>query len=170
MYKEPNISSSYKKVPVFGQFLYDYVMKHKPKVIVEFGCRQAYSTICMAQALRDLGEGHLYAHDSLKEGGAIQLARIYDHISDYRLDKYITFKVEDFYDWAKSPTPFDLLHVDIDNNGDTIRFLREKFKGKHVIFEGGIPLRDDEAHLPPIVGSAPYKVLVWDYPGLSKLK
>ena len=167
MFKEPDISSSYKKVPVFGEFFYNYVMKHRPKVIIEFGVRQGYSAICMAQALRDLGEGHIYSYDNLAEGGGIQLVRIKHYIETYDVGKWLTFEVKDFYDWMKNPTPFDLLHVDVDNTGDTIKLLKKTFPKKHIIFEGGIPSRDREGQEP--MTPLKHKVLVWDFPGLSKL-
>ncbi len=167
-YVEPDISSSYKKVPVFGQFFYDYVMEHKPKTIIEFGTRYGYSAVCMAQALRDLGQGHLYSYDDLSQAGTLQMLRIQDSISDYKLDEWITFEVKNFYEWLNNPTAFDLLHVDVDNTGEVIRLLQKKFPNQHVIFEGGIPNRDREGQL-PMVGSAKYTVLVWDFPGLSKL-
>lgn len=169
MYKEPDISSSYKKVPVFGQYLYDYVMKHKPKKIVEFGVRYGYSTICMAQALSDLGKGHIHAYDSLAQEGLMQVIKIQDNIEDSGVDKFITFKVKDFYEWAENPEPFDLLHLDIDNDGDKLKFVRDRFPGKHIIFEGGIPARDDYSGGVPMVGSVPYEVLMPDFPGLSKM-
>ncbi len=169
MYIEPDISSSYKKVPVFGEFLYQYVMKYKPKTIVEFGTRCGYSAVCMGQALRDLGEGKLYTYDNLSEGGLIQANRINDAVIDYELEDWVYAGRQDFYEWIENPTPFDLLHVDVDNNGDVIKKLAKKFRGKHVIFEGGIPARDEVRNEPPMVGSAKYTVLVWDFPGLSKL-
>lgn len=169
MYVEPNISSSYKKVPVFGEFLYNYVKEHKPKTIVEFGSRYGYSAVCMAQALRDLKEGHLYAYDNLAQEGVLQSIKIEDNIERYKLEDWITFEIQDFYVWLANPTPFDLLHVDVDNDGEVLRLLQETFHGKHIIFEGGIPLRDQVGGKVPMVGSVDYSVLVWDFPGLSKL-
>ena len=79
MFIEPNIESSYlinnkgKKIgepyynPKIGQTLYDYVVKTKPKVIVEFGVLFGYSTICMAQALRDIGCGGIISKSSADE-------------------------------------------------------------------------------------------------------
>ncbi len=167
-FTEPDISSSYKKFPGFGEFFYNYVLKHKPKTIIEFGVRRGYSAICMAQALRELGEGHLYAYDNLKEAGLVQIIRINDNIEKYELQDWITFELKDFYTWIESPTPFDLLHIDIDNTGDVIKLLAEKLPGKHIIFEGGVSTRDRIGQT-PMVGAAPYELLIPKFPGLSKL-
>lgn len=167
MYKEPDISSSYKKVPVFGEFLYDYVMKNKPQIIIEFGTRYGYSAICMGQALRDLGRGHLYTYDDLSQEGVIQKIRIEENIDSFELGDYVTFQQLNLYEWL--PIKFDLLHIDINNDGDVLRYIKDKFHGKHVIFEGGIPLRDQVGDKEPMVGAIKYKVLIWDFPGLSKL-
>lgn len=171
-YIEPNIASSYKKVPVFGQYLYDYILKHKPKIIVEFGTRFGYSAICMAQALRDLGRGHLYTYDNLEQAEFSQLMEIHANIGKYHLEDWITIEVQDFNNWIERPTRFDLLHVDVNNNGDTIKLLKKRLPKAHIIFEGGIPQRDTIEEMKgktPIVGSSDYKVLLWEFPGLSKL-
>ena len=64
MYKEPKVYSSYRKNNI-GQTLYDIVIKLRPKNIIEIGVLEGYSTICMAQALKDLGDrsAKVYAHD-----------------------------------------------------------------------------------------------------------
>ena len=67
MYKEPKVYSSYRKNNI-GQTLYDIVIKLRPKNIIEIGVLEGYSTICMAQALKDLDEGgKVYAHDLFDE-------------------------------------------------------------------------------------------------------
>ena len=56
MYKEPKIESSYRKNNL-GFTLYHTIRMLKPKIVVDFGILYGYSTVAIAQALRDLDEG-----------------------------------------------------------------------------------------------------------------
>ena len=49
----------------YGMSLYNYVIKHKPKVIVEFGCSWGFTTIYMAKALQENGGGKIWTCDNL---------------------------------------------------------------------------------------------------------
>ncbi len=175
---EPNVESSYKKTEGYGKVFYDFVMDTKPEKIIEFGVRHAYSTICMAQALRDLGRGHIYAYDlwNQKPDHLYQttqnLMQCFNSVQEYGLGEFVTLQGKDFFEWIKKPESFDLLHIDIDNDGAVIKLAAKHLKGKNVIFEGGTPERDKvlwmENHK-PIVGSVPFKLLHDGFPGLSKL-
>lgn len=62
-YTNPDLESSYRENNL-GKDLYDAVLRHKPKKIVEFGSFYGYSTVAMAMALDELGEGgHIYVYD-----------------------------------------------------------------------------------------------------------
>ncbi len=56
MYHSPRVESSYKANDL-GKSIYQTVIKLKPIFIIDFGILHGYSTIAMAQALRDLGQG-----------------------------------------------------------------------------------------------------------------
>ena len=66
MYKQPDIESSYQKNDL-GFTIYSVVRMLKPKVVVDFGILSGYSTICIAQAIRDNGEGKVLAYDIFDE-------------------------------------------------------------------------------------------------------
>lgn len=177
-YVEPTVESSYKKTPGYGRVFYDLVMDLKPKKIIEFGVRHGYSTIAMGQALRDLGEGHIWAHDLWSQhpddfyATTENLMECANSIEIAGLSEYITLEGKDFFEWIKNPGDFDLLHVDIDNTGDVIEVLHYSFPGKDVIFEGGTKERDEVHWMKgsrAIVGSAPYKLIHSGFPGLGKL-
>jgi predicted O-methyltransferase YrrM len=149
-YQNPiKIESSYGKNDI-GQTLYDLVLKYKPKKIVEFGILCGYSTIAMAMALDEIGEGHIYAND-LFEDYKFKHSTISEtqaNINNYGLDQYITLSKKNFDEWLKQPEDFDLLHIDISNKGDTIERLYEAVKdqindGSIVVFEGGSKERDN---------------------------
>ena len=61
-YQNPELESSYHENDL-GRTLYDAVLKHKPKKIVEFGSFYGYSTVAMAMALDELGEGTIQVYD-----------------------------------------------------------------------------------------------------------
>ena len=62
MYREPNIESSYQKNDL-GLTLYSTIRMLKPQIIVDFGVLYGYSTIAMAQALKDNGSGKIISYD-----------------------------------------------------------------------------------------------------------
>ena len=54
--------------PEIGRFLYALTRMIRPGVCVETGTFIGYSSLCIAQALEDNGEGHLHAFDLFLEG------------------------------------------------------------------------------------------------------
>ncbi len=180
-YKNPDIYSSYHDNDL-GRTFYDLVLEHKPKKIVEFGVLYGYSTVCMAMALDELGEGHIYANDLFEEYPFrhSSMAETQKNIDDYGVSKYVTLQKTDFDEWLKDPEEFDLLHVDISNKGDTIQRLYSALderiqKGAIVIFEGGTEERDQvewvtKYNCMKIVDSGvPYKVINPKFTSLSML-
>jgi len=147
-YINPNIYSSYRENNL-GQTFYDLVLQYKPKKIVEFGVLYGYSTVAMAMALDELGEGHIWANDLWEEYPFRHSTKdeTQKNIDQYGLSKYVTLQKNDFEEWLKNPEPFDMLHVDISNKGDTIQRLyaavEDRVKnGAVVVFEGGTEERD----------------------------
>ena len=56
MYIQPQVESSYRKNNL-GINIYNTIITLKPTKVVEFGILHGYSTLCIAQALRDLNMG-----------------------------------------------------------------------------------------------------------------
>jgi predicted O-methyltransferase YrrM len=179
-YTNPDIESSYKKNNI-GQTFFNLVLEKKPKKIVEWGVLNGYSTVAMAMALDELGEGHIEAYDLFEdyEYNHSTMDNTQKNVDKYNVSKYVTLKKGDFNEWLKNMEPFDLLHVDISNHGDTISQLYEAVKdrvadGTTVIVEGGASGERDEIpwmmkyDLPKIKDSGvPYKVLDEKFPSLS---
>ncbi|MDO8604212.1 MAG: class I SAM-dependent methyltransferase [bacterium] len=149
-YKNPiEIESSYIENDL-GRTLYDLVLKYKPKKIVEFGILYGYSTVAMAMALDEIGDGHIYAND-LFEDYAFKHSttqEVQENINRYGLEKYVTLGKKNFDEWLKQPEDFDFLHVDVSNKGDTVERLYDAVKnqvarGAIVVFEGGSDERDN---------------------------
>lgn len=182
-YTNPDIESSFRENDI-GRTLYDLVLEKKPKVIIEWGVLHGYSTVAMAMALDEVGEGHITGYDLFEDYP-------YNHptvegtqanIDRYGLGKYVTLARGDFDAWIKDPEPFDLLHVDISNKGDTIRALYEATKGRIkegaiVLFEGGA--KGDREEIPWMKkygfskiseSGVPYEVIDARFPSLSMLR
>lgn len=181
-YRNPaEIESSYSKNNL-GKTLYDLVLKYKPKKIMEFGILHGYSTVAMAMALDEIGEGHIYAND-LFEGYEFKHATMQEaqgNIDRYGLTKYVTLGKKNFNDWLTEPEGFDFLHIDVSNKGDTIEHLYESVKdqigrGAVVVFEGGSEERDNVEwmikykHKKITKSGVPYKIIDQKFPSLSQI-
>jgi predicted O-methyltransferase YrrM len=183
-YKNPiDIKSSYAQNDI-GRTFYDLVLEHKPKKIVEIGVLYGYSTVAMAMALDEIGEGHIEAKD-LFEDYAYNHSTMNEtqgNIDKYGLTKYVTLSRVDFNEWLKKPDDFDFLHVDVSNHGDTIKNLYEAVKdrvqnGAIVVFEGGASGERDNIPwmvkygFPRITDTnVPYEVIDDRFPSLSMIK
>jgi len=182
-YINPDIESSYQENDL-GQTLYNIVLERKPKKIVEIGVLHGYSTVAMAMALDELGEGRIIAYDlfedyKFKHGtmGAVQA-----QLERYGIAKYVTLVKKDFDEWLAAPEQFDLLHLDISNKGDTIERLYVAVKdqvesGASVLFEGGSAERDEvewmeKFHARSIRSAqgVPFQVIDSRFPSLSEVR
>ena len=199
MYVEPKIKSSYyinnkgsklEKLyfkPNIGKTIYDYVIENKPKVIVEFGVLFGFSTVCMSQALRDLNNGgKIYAFDlweksKYNHGQTIEL--VDDILKEYELQDFVKLDYGGSADCLSDIKDVDLIHIDINNDGDRLMNFITDIKNKHkvncdILFEGGIIERDNcwwmnEFKKTPINhlrNNFDYVILNKNYPGISKIK
>ncbi len=177
MYQEPcHIYSSYTPNNI-GETIYNVVRELKPRKIIDFGLLYGYSTICLAQAVRDNGFGEIIGYDlfeDYKYKKSIKSIVEYN-LQYYNLNKYVTLVKEDFNNWLNKKEDFDLLHLDISNTGDIINSLYSKYPNKSVIFEGGNKERDNVNWMvkyssTPILtlkSTINYKILNNNFPGLS---
>lgn len=179
MYVKPSIESSYEPNDL-GRTLYDKIIELKPKIVIDFGVLHGYSTVAMAQAMRDLHNGgkilawdmfnkYPYKH-AVKE-------KLEKQIKSHKLTPYVEVMDMNFFDWIKNPSEFDVLHLDISNDGDVIDLLWEKFKdtGKTIFFEGGSLRRDKVGWMtmynkkPINKSKAQFTVIDHLFPSISKL-
>lgn len=181
-YINPDIESSYKENDI-GSTLYEYVLTHKPKIIIEFGTLYGYSAAAMAMALDELNNGGKIICYDLWEKYPYKhsvISQTKQNLEKYNLSKYVEFKELNFKDWI--PENFDLLHLDISNDGTSILDLsikchNELKSGKHILFEGGSVERDNvewmlKYNKQPINSVKPfvqYEVLSPKFPSISKL-
>lgn len=179
MYIEPkHIVSSYTMNNI-GYSIYDTIRQLKPKKVIDFGLLYGYSTVCIAQAIRDNGFGEVVAYDLFEEYPYKASVRdIVEHNLDYfNLKHLVTLKKLSFDEWLNMHEDFDLLHLDISNTGDTIDTIYSKFPNKTIIFEGGTVERDNcnwmrqynKRPINDIQSKVGYTIINNAFPGLSKI-
>jgi len=150
IYPLVDLPSSYKQNNL-GVVLRDLVIRYKPSKIIEFGVLHAYSSIHMAQGLQqNLNRGHIIACDlwGKYDYNHTTMDVAQKNIDDARLSHYVTFWQADYYQWLENPCKFNLLHLDLSNDGDIIEQTLTKLApqidaGAVIIFEGGSKERDN---------------------------
>ena len=202
MYIEPKIKSSYylnnkgKKdedlyfTPEIGETIYNYVMNKKPKVVVEFGVLFGFSTVCIAQALRDINEGGMvYAYDlweNFEYGHGQTIKRTKENLNQYGVESFVRLKYGNLYDWLDNTQFFekaDLLHIDINNDGSILQKIVDKCDSNKkidcdILFEGGITDRDNcwwmkefnKKPMSTLKEKFDYKILNKNFPGISLIE
>jgi predicted O-methyltransferase YrrM len=179
-----DLESTYQKNNI-GKTIYETVLKYRPNIVIDFGVLYGYSTICIAKALQVNGFGKIYAYDLWDKypykHTTIDIAR--KNLEKYDVSSLVTLEQEDFFKWIENPTPFDLLHIDISNDGDKIEYAYNKLKkniesGSVVIFEGGTIERDQEEWVAkyektpiyPLKDKLNYEIINYNWPGLSLIQ
>ena len=140
----PEIESSYQQ-SAMGKVLYDAVIETGAQKIIDFGILNGYSTVCMALAARETG-GKVYAYDLFDdyEFNGPNTSVLQENFSRYNVGHLIELKKVNFYEWLNDIEDFDILHLDISNDGDIISKIHkatENSRGQ-VFFEGGSKKRD----------------------------
>jgi len=145
-FTNPEIESSYQQ-SAMGKVLYDAVIEQRAKKIIDFGILNGYSTVCMAMAARETG-GKVYAYDMFDdyEFNGPNTSMLQENFSRYNVAHLIELKKVNFHEWLNNIEDFDILHLDISNDGDIISKLHEATRGScgQVFFEGGSEERDEQ--------------------------
>lgn len=148
------MKSSYKKNN-YGDLFTSLVKIHKPSICVEYGLLDGYSTIHIAEGLKQNSKGHLFSFDIFEdfEFNHANYDNIVNNVSLFELDNFVTIDKGNFYDPFEfrkfKINSIDFMHVDVANTGETIDcFCKSWWKrisfGGIVVFEGGSILRDSE--------------------------
>ena len=145
-FNNPDIESSYQP-SAMGEVLYNAVLETGAKKIIDFGVLNGYSTVCMAMAAKLTG-GKVYGYDLFEdyEYNKPNTDRLKSNFKKYDVDELIQLKKVNFYKWLNNIEDFDLLHLDISNDGDIISSLLKATNNKNglVFFEGGSQERDKQ--------------------------
>ena len=131
-----------------GQVIYDLVISLRPEKVIEVGTLEGYSAIAIGKALKEIGKGHLHVYDLFEEYqyNHSTLDKVQKTIDENNLQDYITLHQGSLDDWLSKKEEFDLLHVDISNDGDTVETVLDAVdlsNGATCIFEGGSVERDN---------------------------
>lgn len=151
-----NIRSSYIDND-YGSVFRALILAHKPKLIVECGVLDGYSTYNIAHAVRfnrqkkgivcpffayDIWEDYDYKHGDFQE--------VKSMLKTQGLDKYCDLGEGDAFEVAEvfDNDSVDFLHMDISNNGDTLVQTLNTWGDKisqdgMIAFEGGSEERDN---------------------------
>ncbi len=179
-----DLPSSYQEHDL-GVLLRDLVLQYTPKIIVEFGVLHGYSTVHMAQGLRQLGDGHLFGYDLWEKYPyrCTTLDMTQANLRRFGVVSFVTLAQADFFKWLDDPEPFDMLHVDISNDGDIIEHMLTKLEpqinnGAIVVFEGGSVERDrhswmidyNKRPIHPLQEKFGFEILDKRFPSISLMK
>lgn len=179
-----DVESSYAENGI-GRTFASLVFTYKPKTVVEFGVLNGYSTLWFGKAMKELDHrGIVIGYDLWEkyEHKKGCLAEVAQRIEEAGLEHQVRLGEADIFEWAKNPEPFDILHVDISNDGDKLLRVYEMLKGRPetkgalMVFEGGTEERDNikwmkKYNRKPIIGcGVPYEVIVTYFPGLSMVR
>lgn len=142
------IESSY-GVNNYGEVFRAIVDAFKPINVVELGVLNGYSTFHIAAALQRNGRGEIKAYD-LFEDYPFRHAKFQDVVEFFKPYANVEIRRADAYMVAETypDHSVDLLHIDISNNGDTVKKMMEQWDRKMVhggviLFEGGSEERDN---------------------------
>jgi len=122
--------------------------------------------------------------NALKPGATVYT---YDKGGDNKDVGNIRYRDVDFFEWINRDEieHFDLLYIDIHNDGDIIKLTHEKLydriqAGIPILFEGGTPERDGirpeatwmlrKTPMHPLKDILNYEILADDFPGISMFK
>ena len=141
----------------YGSVFRALILAHKPKLAVECGVLDGYSTFNIAHAIRfnrlkrgiicpffayDLWENYDYKHGDFQE--------VEDMLKDQALEKFCILSEGDAFSTSQvfEDNSVDFLHMDISNNGDTLVKTLEVWGDKisedgMIAFEGGSEERDN---------------------------
>lgn len=139
----------------YGEVFEAIIQAHRPRLSVELGILDGYSTLHIAKGLKyvneggrleayDLFERYKYKHSKLKD-----VEKMFEEEMCGILNGNIKLACEDAFEVHEKyyPGSVDLLHVDLSNTGETIRKIMLQWDsklsyGSLILFEGGTEERD----------------------------
>lgn len=135
----------------YGAVFKAIVSAFQPTTCVELGCLEGYSTVAIAQGLKENGQGHLTAVDLFEsyEFRNSPQARTQANIDAAGVSEFVTLRQGDAFTAHElfADNSVALLHVDLSNTGETVKHIMDHWDAKMVqggliLFEGGTEERD----------------------------
>ena len=141
------MESSYKQNN-YGEVFRAIISAFHPINAVELGVLNGYSTFHIAAALKKNGRGDLNAYDLFEDypyrhSNYEDIKILFQHCQNVKIHKQDAYSVADNYQNGS----VDFLHIDLSNDGDTVKKIMNQWDTKMVIggiilFEGGTEERD----------------------------
>jgi len=165
--------------------LYEAVLILRPMKIVEWGTKTGATAITMGMAAKKLGNCWIYSYDRFEKEVFNSVSLNYPmektaaNLLKYNMNDIVSLKEMDFWEWIKDPTWFELLYLDINNDGGKIKALYDAVKGMNratILFEGGsverdkVPWMKDRLPINSIKEYVNYSVIDERWPSLSMIK
>ena len=135
----------------YGDLFYALMRIYQPEKVVELGTRAGYSAYHIARALLANGHGTLDCYDLWEnniENYGIYISKSAAEENLKVFKKVITLKLHDAVSVYKKYKSVDILHVDLDNDGEILEKIVSAWIDKVrqlIIIEGGSFERDHEA-------------------------
>ncbi|ABD89039.1 O-methyltransferase [Rhodopseudomonas palustris] len=120
------VPGSFSCPPETGRSLYALVRAIRPKVVVEFGTAHGFSTLHIAAALRDNGEGRIYG----SEMHAPKAKAARDHLAEAGLGDWAEVLEGDASESLAAVSNVDLLYLDgwVDHYLDVLQAVERNFR------------------------------------------
>ena len=189
MFIEPPFESSFKGTNI-GNYLYSYVCDKKPKLIIELGVLNGFSTSCFLQAIHDLPHitriisvdlFNLYEFNRCSIDTYVSnVSKYYSSNSQHSIVQCDVFAIN-FHELSNlfGPVPYNqiLTFIDISNDANSLSTLFKRIKSP-ILFEGGTLQRDNvpwmlQYEKVPInslrSNGTHYEIVCDEFPGLSLL-
>ena len=139
------MTSSYKNNLNYGDLLETITFIQKPKSILEIGILDGFSLKCFAD--NSDKNTKINAYDIFDEfnGNHANKEQLIEKFKEYN---NVNIQYGDFYELYKSEDEYDIIHIDIANNGDVYEFSINNYLPKLntnglLILEGGSEQRDN---------------------------
>ena len=140
--KKNNISSSYKKEN-FDLVFKDICKDLKPKSILEIGILDGYS---LSSFVRHTENTTNITAIDLFEDYEFKNSEFLEILNKFKNFKNVNIEKGDFYKFHKLNYKFDLIHIDISNDGDVYDYALKNYlpqANKALLLEGGSVERDN---------------------------
>lgn len=138
------MTSSYKNNLNYGDLLESITFIQNPKSILEIGILDGFSLKCFAD---NSDNAKIDAYDIFDEfnGNHANKEKLIEKFKEYN---NVTIQYGNFYELYKLEDKYDIIHIDIANNGDVYEFTINHYLPKLntngiLILEGGSEQRDN---------------------------
>lgn len=131
----------------YGELFYSLVRIYKPRKVVELGTLAGYSAYHIARGLRVNGQGILDCYDLWEnyEFYSVPKSEAEKNLREFR--DIVSLESRNVVDADKLYETVDILHVDVDNEGEILQKIIPNWIDKMrqlIIIEGGSKKRDEE--------------------------